>query len=335
MNKPAAPQPLYLLLGPETGKKNTFIADIRAALTLKGEPPEEYRFYGFETSIQDVVSLLRNASLFASRKLVIFNNAEDVKKKDDLGLLAEYAKNPSPDGVLVFITDAFATEKKLADCVGAKGTQKFYELFDNEKKGWVVNCFARRKARITSEAADLFLDMVENTTSEFERECASLCLFKGENAEITADDIETYLYHSRPETVYSLFGTICALDFEASLEILAKLFLEGEAPVQLLGGLFRQFRSLQAYSQLLAMNVPPAEAFTRAKIYFKRNQRICSEGAKNFTAAQLDDIISLCADFDEHLRASGSGTDLHPRLFEIFLYCVIKKKGENIAFQES
>ncbi|MDR1932463.1 MAG: DNA polymerase III subunit delta [Spirochaetales bacterium] len=330
MSKPASPQPLYLLLGPETGKKNAFIGDIREALTLGGSPPEEYHFYAFETSIQDVVSLLRNASLFASRKLVIYNGAEDLHKKDELALLAAYAKKPSPDGVLVFVSDTFQTDKKLADCVGAKGTQKFYELFDNEKKGWIINCFARHKARITSGAADLFLDLVENTTTEFERECVNLCLFKGENAEITTADIETYLYHSRQETVYSLFATVCALDLEMSLEILAKLLLEGSSgPVQLLGGLFRQFRSLRSYSQLLSMNIPAADAFASLKIVFKRSQRTHTEGARNFSAAQLDDIINLCADFDEYLRSGGA--DMHSRLLEIFLYCVIRKKGANIA----
>lgn len=329
------PAPLYLLLGPETGKKNAFIADIRAALAREaGEALEEYHFYAFETPMQEVVNILRNACLFASRKLVLFSCAEDIRKKDDLVLLAEYAKNPSKDGVLVFTSDGFQVDKKISDCAGANGTRKFWELYDSEKKGWVVNCFQRRKVRIGSDAAELFLELVENTTVEFERECANLCLFKGENSEVTCADIETYLYHSRPETVFSLFQTICALNLEMSLEILGKLLLEGESkPAGLLAGLLWQFKNLLEYSRLLAMNTPPEEACARLKITSKRNQRIYREGAKNFSPRQLESIIVLCADFDEELR-SGGGGEVHSRLLEFFLYSVMRRKGLNFLNQQ-
>jgi DNA polymerase-3 subunit delta len=327
------PYPIYLLLGPETGKKNAFIADIRAALTQGGEAPEEYHFYAFETSIKEVVAILRNASLFASRKLVLFFCAEDIRKKDELVLLAEYAKNPSKDGVLIFTGDGFQVDKKLSDCVGAKGIQKFWGLYDNEKKGWVVNCFQRRKVKIGPDAAEFFLEIVDNATTELERECASLCFFKGENSEVTRADIEAYLYHSRQETVYTLFETICALNLEMSLEILAKLLLEGESgPVQLLARLVWPFKNLLAYSGLLALNTPPGEAFARLKITSKPQQRTYSEGAKNFSQRQLENILILCADFDEELR-SGGGGELHSRLLELFLYSVICRKGLNFLNQ--
>jgi DNA polymerase-3 subunit delta len=330
MNRQETLLPLYLLLGPETGKKNAFIADIRTALAdIGGDTPEEYHFYAFETSLQEVVSLLRNASLFTSRKLVLYSGAEVVSKKEDLALLAKYAKKPAKDGILIFTSDTFQVDKKLLDCVGAKGTRKFWELFDNEKKSWVIDSFHRRKVRISPDAAELFLELVENNTAELERECASLCLFKGENSEVTAADIETYLYHSRQETVFSLFRTICSLDFAMSLEILGKLLLEGDSgPVQLLTRLLWQFRNLLAYSRLLSSGASSDEAFARLKVTAKRNQRIYSEGAKNFSIAQLENIIVLCADFDEQLR-SGGRPELHSQLLELFLYSIICRRGLN------
>jgi DNA polymerase-3 subunit delta len=274
------------------------------------------------------VALLRNASLFASRKLVIYSGAEDIRKKDDLGLLAGYAKNPARDGVLVFTSEGFQVDKKLADCVGAKGARKFWELFDSEKKGWVIHAFQSRKVKISPEAAALFLELVENTTPEMERECAALCLFKGENSEVNAADIETYLYHSRPETVFSLFETICFLDLPMSLEILGKILLEGKSrPSQLLAGLVWNFRNLLAYARLLAQRIPPAQALGSLKILSKHSQRAYGEGVKNFSAEDLENILVLCADFDERLHSGGA--ELHPRLLELFLYSVICRKGLN------
>jgi DNA polymerase-3 subunit delta len=324
MSKEAALLPLYLLLGPETGKKNISLQNKRDTLTrLGGQPPEEYHFYAFETPFQEAVSILRNHSLFASHKLVVYMGAEDLRKKDDLTLLAEYAKNPASDGVLVFTSDGFSVEKKLSDCVGAKGTEKFWELFDSEKKSWVASCFARRKVRISPEAIALFLELVDNSTLELQHECDSLCLFKGENSEVTAADVETYLYHSRPESVFTLFDHICACDLEMSLEILGKLLLEGESP-----NLVWQFRNLLAYSRLVAGSTSADEAFTRLKIR-KSSQRSYIAGAKNFSPAQLENIIALCADLDEHIRGEGGG-DLHTQLLELFLYGVIVRKGANV-----
>jgi DNA polymerase-3 subunit delta len=216
--------------------------------------------------------------------------------------------------------------------VGAQGTQKFWELFDSEKKGWVIHAFQRHKVKISPEAAGLFLDLVENTTLELERECAALCLFKGENTEVTPADIEAYLYHSRPETVFSLFETICTLDLAMSLEILGKIFLEGKSrPPQLLAGLVWNFRNLLAYARLLAQGIPPAQAQGSLKIA-KRSQLTYGEGIKNFSAGDLENILVLCADFDERLHSGGA--EMHTRMMELFLYSVICRKGLNFLHDE-
>ena len=323
MNNPS----VYLLLGPEAGKRNVFIDKIRKALVVDNNPPEEYRFYSFETPIRNIVSLLQNGSLFASRKLVIYHGAEDISRKDDIALLSGYIKKPSPEGVLLLVSDKMSVEKKISDCVGPAGTQKFWELFDNEKAGWVVNCFRRRNARISTEAVNVFLELVENNTQEFERECGNLCAFLGENAEVTVQDIENHLYHGKAETVYSLFEAVCSLDFERTLDVLNKLLLEGNAPVQILIVLVREFRKLYSYRQLLDKNFSAEEAFSRLRIIIKRSQKVYAIGAKNFSADELENIIIFGTDCDEELR-SGSA-EMHTRLIEMFLYCAIVNKGEN------
>lgn len=310
--------------------KNAFLQEVRDALKkLHREAPEEYRFYSFETPVQEIVSLLRNASLFSPCKLVLYHGAEEIRKKDDIALLLDYGKNPSKDGVLVLLSDKTAVEKKVQDAFPEGRKKIFWELFDNQKKSWVIGCFKRYNARITSDGADLFLDIVENNTQELERECRNLCLFLGENAEITTKDVETYLYHGKQESVFSLFEAASALDLEGSLAILQKLLLEGESqPVQLLAGLLWQFRNLQSLKLLLERNFSLSDAFGRLKITSKRNQRIYADAQKNFTAEELENIVVLFADFDEELRSVR--TELQAHLFELFLYCIVVRKGKNI-----
>ena len=322
---------LYLLLGPETGKKNAFIGDLREGLAAEGgAPPEDYRFYPFETPLSEVIALMRNPSLFAERKLVIYCGAAQLKGAGDLALLAAYAKSPAPDGVLVFTDDGFQVDKKLEGAVGAAGTVKFWELFENDKKSLVLRAFAGRKVKIGPEAADLFLELVDNTSTELEREASALCFFKGENSEVTVADIETWLYHSREETVFSLFETLMKLDFPASLEILAKLLVEGgSGPVSILAGLLWSFRNLLAYSRLAAEKLSTEDAFGRLRITSKRFQRVYAEGAKNFSAEELENIVVLAVLCDETLRGGG-GSELNPMILELFLYGVIYRGGSTI-----
>ncbi|MDR2588951.1 MAG: DNA polymerase III subunit delta [Spirochaetales bacterium] len=323
MNKP---EPVYLLLGPEEGKKNAFVAEIREALTrLLGEPPEEYHYYLFETPMRDVVSLLRNASLFAPQKLVICRGAEEVKKKDDISLLAEYAKKPAADGVLILETAETRIEKKIEDAAGSIGKKIFWELFESDKKSWVVNYFRSRKTHITSEAVELFLELVENTTQEMEREARSLTFFLGENAEVTEKDVETYLYHSKQETVFTLFDAICRRNIEAAFEILTKLLREGEDnPIPVLTS---QFRTLLSFSLLLGQNYSVEDASGSLKISGKRRQKTFTDGAHSYTTQELQHIMLLCAGFDEKLRSGMN--DIHNRLVEFFLYSVMALKGGN------
>ena len=322
-------EPAYLLLGPETGTKNAFIQEVREGLHKKHrEKPEEYRLYAFETGTAEVVDLLRNSSLFASAKLVLFQGAEEIKKKDEVSLLLEYLKNPSKDNVLLLVSEKTSVEKKLQDAFPQTRKKIFWELFDNQKKSWVISCFHRYKLRITPDAADLFLEVVENNTQDLERECASLSLFFGENSEIASKDIETYLFHAKQETVFSLFEAAAASkNLTWALEILDKLLLEGDSqPVQLLAGLLWQFRNLFSYKLLLARNYQNQEIFTKLKILSKRNQRIYSDAQRNFTLRELEDIIAAIADFDEDLRSVR--TELQKHLFSLFLYTVIDRKGK-------
>jgi DNA polymerase-3 subunit delta len=321
-------EPYYVLLGPEVGQKNSFLDEIRLAMTKSfGEKPEEHRLYSFDTPIEEALGILRNASLFSASRLVLYNGVEDIKKKDEIQSLLGYFKKPSPEGVLVLLSEKISADKKILDAAGSR-KKIFWELFENQKRDWVLGFFGREKIRIGSDAADLILELVENNTRDLERECRNLCFFYGDQGEVTAENVESFLFHGKQETVFSLFEQVSALDLETSVDILHKILLEGESqPVGILAGLLWQFRNLQALSQLLGENYPLQEAYGKLRIMSKRNQKTYGDAVKKFSARELEDIIVLFADFDEELRSTRG--DLQTRLLEIFLYSVIVRKGGN------
>ncbi|HET6451880.1 MAG TPA: hypothetical protein VFI08_11250, partial [Spirochaetia bacterium] len=201
--------PAWLLLGPEEGEKAAFVEKIRAGLTVGGEPPETHRFYAGESSAAEIVRSLRNLSLFARHRLVIVSDAEQIKGTEEVGALVEYLSAPAPDATLVLLSSGFAGEidrrvagdsrRKTAGAIPPEHQKIFWELFDNQKQGWVTGFFRQRSLTIAEDAVEYLLDMVENNTRDMRVECERLAQFFGPGASLTLEGVERYIYHSKEE----------------------------------------------------------------------------------------------------------------------------------------
>ena len=343
---PAGPQkstplrepPARLLLGPEEGEKSAFIEKITETLSARGgEPPERTRFYAGETDMAEVVRCLRNMSLFARHRLVIVSNAEEVKRAEDVAALVEYLASPAEDATLLLLSTGFTGDidkkitgdqkKKTSGAVPFDHQKVFWEMFDNQKQGWVTSFFRQRKNTIAPEAAEYILDMVENNTRDLRVECERLSLFFGPDAEITLEGVEQYISHSKEENVFTLFDRICEGELLPAEEVLDKILLSREADgTQLAGGLLMQFRKLAGFKRMLAANYESAEAFPKLRIFSKKNQKTYVEGNRRYSAADIETIVQLLVEFDERFRSVK--TDLHGLLLRLMVYYVVQRAGQ-------
>lgn len=315
----------WLLLGPEAGQKSDFLTDLKAKLAHElGSAPEEHKFYAFETEISDLLSLLQNGSLFSSHKLVLLHNAEAVKA-GDAKLLAGYLKAPSPDATLVLTSDETKLDT-LAKALPKDNVKVFWEMFESQKRGWVLNHFRTLGLTIDGDAADFFLEMVENTTDQLRLEAQKLLNFFEKGNTLTLDDLETYLSHSKEENVFTLFEQIAEGDFPRALEVLHKILASKESEgIGLLGGLVWQFKNLLGFQVKLLERMPPEEAFAALKVFSKKQQSTYNKGARRYTLRDLQNILTLTAEWDFRLR--GFRTEYQGLLMELYLYHVILKKG--------
>ncbi len=318
---------VYLLLGPEAGEKAAFIDSLKSTIAERcGEPPEEYVYYPFETSIGEVIALLRNGSLFARHRLVSYRDAHEIKRKEEVSLLLDYLESPASDTTLLLVTDETQVDKRLAKALPEGASKIFWEMFENRKRGWIASYFAHEGLTISPEATELLLDLVENNTRDMRLECERLVLFFGKGKKLEVGDVETYIYHSREENVFTLFDRIADADFPASLSTLNAILLSGEGNgVQLIAGLLWQFRRLLSAKSLLASRFGQDEVWSKLGIRSKRSQRSYAAGLSNYTLDDLRRIIVLVAHYDARLRTVRA--DLQPLLLELFLYYCIVRKG--------
>ncbi len=290
--------PVRLLLGPEEGEKAAFVESIREGLVKKlGDAPEVTRFYAGETPVTEILLRLRNQALFSTHRLVIVGNAEQITRADEVAALVEYCAAPAHDATLLLLSTGFPGEidrkivgdqkKKSGGAVPFEAQKVFWEMFDNQKQGWVTSFFRQRRITIAPDAAEYILDMVENNTRDMRVECERLAQFFGPDAIIELASVEQYIYHSKEENVFTLFDHICARDFLASEEVLDKILLSREAEAtQITSGLQVQFRRLAAYKRMLAENYRSSEAFPKLRIFSKKNQKTYTEGSRKFSTVR-------------------------------------------------
>jgi DNA polymerase-3 subunit delta len=277
----------------------------------------------------DVVLCLRNQTLFTRHRLVILANLEEVTRAAEAATLVEYLGAPASDATLLLVSAGFAGEidKKILSAVPKDCQKIFWELFDNQKQGWVANFFRQKKIAIAPEAVDYILDMVENNTRDMRTECDRLALFFGPDTTIGLENVEQYIYHSKEENVFTLFDRICERELGGAEEVLDKILLSREADAtQLAGGLLLQFRRLAGFKRMLAENYEAAEAFPKLRIFSKKNQRTYVEASRKFTAADLETIVQLLAEFDERFRSVR--TELHALLLHLLVYYIVRKAGQ-------
>jgi DNA polymerase-3 subunit delta len=313
-----------LFLGPEIGEKQDAVNEIRQNMTkAAGSPPEETSFYAGETAVPEMLSLLRNGSLFSDSRLIFIKNAEALKKKEEIELLAAYLRAPQNDTTLILTSESSGLAKGLEQAVAAGSKRIFWELFEDRKTAWVETFFRREGYTISGEGIETVLEMVENNTDALRRECSRLMLFLDKGRPVTGEDVEKWLSHTREESAFSLFSRIARGDLPKSVEILHTLLAAKEPSQSILAALAWCFRKLRDYLYLINSGEAGEFEFKKIGLGSAKVRRDYSEAARRFS--QADTALSLIAEFEVLLRSAGSAPE--PILWDLLLYRLILDPG--------
>ena len=319
-----AEKQLHMLLGPEKGQKDQYLDNLKKALKKKyGEEPESHRFYPFDTDMSQIISILRNGSLFSSHKMAVILNCEEVKKAGDIKMMAQFCQNLPDDVTLVFLSDSVTVDKKLAAVVPASQKKIFWEMFDNQKMGWVQKYFSDQGMKIEVPAVTVLLEMVENNTSDLKEACQKLSFYFNIGDVIQEEDIDNFVYHSKEENVFTLFEKILLKDLGGTLEVFSKITLSGDTDlVYLLSGLMRQIRRLLKVKGALAEGEALQTAFQMYDVRGKKNQKITGDGLRKFGLKELEQVQREGEVLDRRMRELKKGMQVIS--FQLFLIRSLK-----------
>jgi len=305
----------FLFLGPELGEKSDAVKSLRKKLKTKSGSSselEEISFYAEETTLNEIVSLIRNGSLFSEERLIIIKNAELIKKKDDAELLAACIKHLESGTTLVLISEEARLDKRIEDAVPRENKTIFWELFENKKTEWLSSFFRRSGCSIDESGIRAILEMVENNTDALSRECSRMILFLGNEKTITGDDVEKSLTHTREESAFTLFAAIARGNLPLSLEIRRSLSASKQSFQAITAALAWCFRRLRDF---LALGKADDFELKKIGITTSRAKADYAEAAKRWSRS--DGALALIGEYEYLLRSSGGAWE------DILLDCLV------------
>ncbi|MDP2792048.1 MAG: DNA polymerase III subunit delta [Rectinemataceae bacterium] len=322
------PSPVYILAGPEIGKRNAFVAEIRHALAKKtGQDPEGHKLYSTDASVTDLVLLLRNGSLFSPGRLVEYRGAESVKGKSDVSVLKSYLAAPAGDTVLLLVTDSFSVEKAIEDAVGKECKKTFFEMFENEKNRWIQSKLGALGLSIDDSGIETLLELVENETGALESACLGLAAGFPPGSRLGEAEVEAAVARNRREDSFTLFERIATSDPETALSVLEAVLADRQGgAVQIVSAITWSFRRLQRLHDFCREGTDAEAACFKLGIRGKTAQRQNLAAMKRYSLADCERIIRLIGAMDGLVRSMG--TVFERSLMHLLVYGIMVRKGE-------
>ena len=337
---------IYILLGPEEGTKNNYIANIKSRVLSSYPDADCYSFFVGDDDSSSYESAVSQSSLFSSYRFIVLRGWENIKKSDSVYTQTiEAAKSGQTDLTLIITStesSASSWDRSLTSAAGKERTVTFWELTEQQKKDWIADAVRKEKFTITRDAVDEILSTVENNTQEMKNLVLSITNFftlKGEKNLIEREDIEAYSTASKGENGYSLFRSLAECDLDRALRAVDSIILNDQRDV--LGAITvcaNQFRRIEEALKMKKRGVPEAtifkelSAFSTYSTYKTKNgvnfreADIFRKAMRNYTLEDVRRIILFLGQSDTAVK-SASGDTLIVTV-EMIVYTVIVGKGK-------
>jgi DNA polymerase-3 subunit delta len=254
-------QPVYVLHGDEDFLKRQVLAVLQGLVL--GQPGESF---GLSTHAGDkaawaaVHDELQTLPFLSPRRLVVVENADPFVTRHRTAL-EKYAADPAPHGVLVLEVKSWPANTRLAKLLDGPGTVSCKAPAAHRLPEWCVKRLASAHGKqLSAPAAALLVDLVGPDMGLLDQELAKLAVYAGDGARVDAGDIDRLVGSSRTESTWKIFDALAAGEPGEALDILDRLFDQGEEPLKVLGAFSMQLRRLAQAYRLTGQGRPLAAA---------------------------------------------------------------------------
>ena len=268
------------------------------------------------------------------------------------------AEHPDAEVHLIFVgddkgedLDSILSTEKSKSRINAKiandknvDIQFFWEMFDSQKRDWIVKEFAKEGFHIGKEAVDEILFSIDNNTQEMKNLVSSLTLYfhaaEKDKWEILPEDIERYSLQTRGEDGNTLFQAIAENDIEHAEAIAVSLIsTDSQSAVRAFSVLVMKFRQLESFEILRGRGISEKESFDNADalspylVFYStkgirgRDQAVFRKASQNYPLQDTKRVIKYLGAMDAQIK--NSSTEWLRLVFSSLIADIIIRKGRS------
>ncbi len=252
-------------------------------------------------------------SLFASKKVIDLRMSTGKPGQAGAKALMAYAAEPDSELLLIVSCDQWdkgSRTSKWAKTLEAAGVQvDNWAVKPTQLPGWIHNRMRRFGLEPDREAVLMLAERLEGNLLAARQEIEKISLLKGSGA-VTAQDVEKSVADSSRFDGFLLAERILAGQITEGLRIAGALHRMG-TPLQLvMGALFREFSTLEAFRLAMESGQPEQAAFRRLNVWSSR------QGPMRAAARRLDDqtmnhVFQKLALIDQQSKGMANGNPWH------------------------
>lgn len=254
-------RPVYVLFGDEDFLKRQVLAALQALVL--GPPGESFGLSshaGDKAVFAAVHDELQTLPFLSPRRLVVVENADPFVTRHRAAL-EKYVADPAPNGVLVLDVKSWPANTRLAKLVDASATLACKAPTGQRLPEWCARrASAAHGKQLSAAAAGMLVDLVGADLGLLDQELAKLAVYTGEAARIDVGDVDKVVGSSRAESTWKILDALAAGRPAEALEILDRLFDQGEDELRVLGAFSMQLRRLAQAYRLTQQGRPLAAA---------------------------------------------------------------------------
>lgn len=262
-----------------------------------------------------VIEDAKTISLFGDKKIVIADNANmfTASTSKDSEIIEAYLKNINEYTDLIFIvhSDKIDARKKITKAIKEKG--KIIEFNDDLD---AVSLIRRLFKDYNIEYSDikLLIDRVGNNPLIITNEINKIKIYKGNDKNITSEDILNLTNKIIEIDVFKLIDYIVKKDKENALELYNEMLKVNEEPIKIIVILANQFRIMYQSKELLKKGYSEKDIASILKIHPYR-VKLAIQNSRNYTSEMLLKYLNDLADIDIGIKTGTINKDLALELF--------------------
>ena len=268
-------RPVYVFVGDEA----FFRKQCREAILKYLVPSDlrEFSIFDFdlsETDLAEVLDRARTPSLMAPFQVFFIRGVKNLfgrgSNEDKLKAIEEYAKDPNPDAVLIFVADhvSIPADARRIDLTDKERYERIRETLgrfcaivelgrveEGDAVRWIQEYCSTREVKIEADAARELVDSLGGDMMMISNEIEKLILYVGEKRRITLGDVETMVLAAKQRSLYELTDAISSRDRTRALEMLDAILSTGDGDEAAIGHLYMLAKTFRQMLVILERNV--------------------------------------------------------------------------------